>query len=79
VTVREFKGGESVFEIREVFYKRGKVWLWTSTAVNPRGATIDELREDLVMMLAATFKPVMKFSKNGKRLKQKSDDIPRKR
>ena len=52
--------GEVAYSIREVFYDDdGTIEGWTAEAMDPHGETLDELRADLVRMLACLGKPVL--------------------
>ena len=52
--------GEVAYSIREVFYDDdGTIEGWTAEPMDPHGETLDELRADLVRMLACLGKPVM--------------------
>lgn len=56
-------GKEKWFDMREVYYNgRGKPTMFTENAVSPGGSTIEELREELIMMLRATYNPVFEES-----------------
>ena len=48
------------YGIHEVYYDDdGVVTNWTAGSVEPFGETVEELRKELVRMLAATNKPVL--------------------
>ena len=53
--------GETVYEIREVYYDLpdSDGIGWTQNASTPYGQTLDELRTDLQRMLEALDKPVI--------------------
>mgnify|MGYP001557771636 CR=1 FL=1 len=55
------------YTISEVFYRRGKPWLW-SDPVSPIGHNLEDLRRELKWMLAATYKPVFVPKKKKGRL-----------
>lgn len=48
------------YSIREVFYTKRGPGMYTKDAATPGGEALDELREELIMMLAATYKPIFK-------------------
>ena len=57
-------GGKSMYhyDIREVFYEGKRPDMFTQEAMAPGGSSLEDLREELVMMLKATYQPVFKAS-----------------
>lgn len=54
---------EKQWGIREVYYrKNGRPFLYTKDFMEPHGETLEELREELVLMLRATYRQVFKES-----------------
>lgn len=52
--------GETSYGIHEIYYSSdGGIRFWTSDPVDPFGETVEELREDLRRMFAATFEDVI--------------------
>ena len=61
---------ETFYDIREVFYNgRGKPDTYTADGIAPGGNALAELREELSMMLAATYRPIFQAGavKRGRR------------
>lgn len=59
---RIIRDKDGVYGIHEVYYKKGKIDMW-SDAMTPLGESIDELKEDLDMMAEAFKKPVLEDDK----------------
>lgn len=47
------------YEIREVYYREGSVFLYTAAAIGPVGGDIDDLRRDLERLMGALDRPVL--------------------
>lgn len=72
VVIKKYKGSveEQLFEIHECYYDKPADKVPTSCTVNAidaHGGTLEELREQLAMMLMATYRPVLKYEKIGKK------------
>lgn len=54
---------QTFYDVREVYYdaKRQEDGM-TANAITPGGETVEELREELVMMLRATYHPLVRVS-----------------
>lgn len=68
---KTFKNGhtydETFYAIHEVYYdKKGRPDGVTKDNVHPQGSTVAALREELVMMLRATYRPVLSYKKERK-------------
>lgn len=62
------KSTETFYSIREVYYNSKHMPDgYTAEDISPGGNTVDELREELVMMLKATYNPVFKSSECRKK------------
>ena len=60
------------FSIRDAYYdKKGRVVAWSGEPMAPYGETDLELEGDLLLMLDALEKPVVKISKGGNKLRGK--------
>ena len=56
-----------MYSVREAFYEKdGAINGYSSTDALPGGATLEELRGDLIAMLAATNKPRLEYAKERK-------------
>lgn len=63
--VRRPKGrSEAVFSIKETYYGGPGAGGHTTHDIAPTGYTLDELRHELTLMLAATYQPVIKEEKS---------------
>jgi hypothetical protein len=64
------------YDIREVYYNsKGKIRSWTLDAMSPGGDKKDEVLKDLIYMLMAFDRSVLKMSELNKLVRRKKNGI----
>jgi len=67
-------GGETSYNIHEVYYDGNQPTSWTEKPISPYGDSLQEIRGDYDLMRRAFFRPVLRVFHNGDRQVLVADD-----